>query len=71
MSRSRWEQVDSYLAETFVPRDEALAGAVEASDAAGLPAIQVTPTQGRLLELLARAIGARSEERRVGKECRL
>jgi len=59
MSQTRWEAVDSYLVDTFVPRDEALAAALAASEAAGLPEIQVTPTQGRLLEMLARALGAR------------
>ena len=59
MSQTRWEAVDSYLVDTFVPRDEALAAAIAASEAAGLPEIQVTPTQGRLLEMLARALGAR------------
>ena len=59
MSQTRWEAVDSYLVDTFVPRDEALAAALAASEAAGLPEIQVSPTQGRLLEMLARALGAR------------
>jgi predicted O-methyltransferase YrrM len=33
---------------------------VERCEAAGLPAIQVTPPQGKLLDLLARSIGARA-----------
>ncbi len=59
MSLERWEAVDRYLTETFVPADRALTSALEASEAAGLPAIAVTPTQGRLLELLARLLQAR------------
>ena len=56
----RWDEVDAYLTETFVPRDEAFAAALADSEATGLPAIQVSPPQGRLLELLARALQARS-----------
>jgi predicted O-methyltransferase YrrM len=52
------EQVDRYLADALVP--PAFAEALEANAAAGLPAIDVSPLQGRLLELLARAVGARS-----------
>ena len=40
--------------------DPALDDAVRASDAAGLPQIQVSPAQGKLLHLLARMCGARS-----------
>jgi predicted O-methyltransferase YrrM len=60
MSLERWEAVDRYLTGTLLPADEALTSALAASEAAGLPAIQVTATQGRLLELLARTLGARA-----------
>jgi predicted O-methyltransferase YrrM len=56
----RWDEVDAYLTEMFVPRDDAFAAALADSDAAGLPAIQVSPPQGRLLELLVRALQARA-----------
>jgi predicted O-methyltransferase YrrM len=55
---SDWEAVDRYLADALVP--PAFADALEANAAAGLPAIDVSPLQGRLLELLARATGART-----------
>jgi predicted O-methyltransferase YrrM len=55
----RWTDVDHYLTEVLVGADPALSAALEASEAAGLPAIQVSPPQGKLLHLLARAIGAR------------
>ena len=45
--------------KNFVPPDAALKGALQASEAAGLPAINVAPNQGKLLELLARVQGAR------------
>jgi predicted O-methyltransferase YrrM len=55
----RWTAVDDYLAPLFAPHDEALTAALAASRASGLPAIQVSPPQGKLLYLLARMIGAR------------
>jgi predicted O-methyltransferase YrrM len=58
-SEPLWDQVDAYLTGTFVPRDEAFAAALADSEKAGLPTIQVSPPQGRLLELLARALRAR------------
>jgi predicted O-methyltransferase YrrM len=60
MDRDLWTRVDDYLSRTLVPNDDALAAALAASDAAGLPAIQVTPNQGRFLQLLARSLGARA-----------
>ena len=59
MNLERWTQVDRYIQETLVHEDAAMRDAVAASDAAGLPSIQVTASQGRLLELLARTLGAR------------
>jgi len=53
-----WSAVDRFFSPS-VPSDEALDAALAASDAAGLPAIQVTPQQGKLLHLLARMVGAR------------
>jgi predicted O-methyltransferase YrrM len=58
--RERWAAVDAYVAEQLVPRDPVLDAALEAAHAAGLPHIEVTPTQGRLLELLVRLRGART-----------
>jgi predicted O-methyltransferase YrrM len=54
-----WTKVDEFLNGKLVGRDPGLEAALRAAAAAGLPAIQVTPTQGKLLQLLARAIGAR------------
>jgi predicted O-methyltransferase YrrM len=59
MTQERWSEVDDYLAAALLPPDAALEAALAASDAAGLPAIQVSATQGKLLELLARTRGAR------------
>jgi predicted O-methyltransferase YrrM len=54
-----WTAIDDYIADRLVPSDPALDAALAASKAAGLPAIAVAPNQGKLLMLLARAIGAR------------
>jgi predicted O-methyltransferase YrrM len=59
MDRSSWSDVDDYIVERLAPADAALVAALEANKAAGLPAIDVSPAQGKLLRLLARMIGAR------------
>lgn len=48
-----------YLASLHAPHDDALAAAFEAPEREGMPAIQLGPAEGRLLELLARLAGAR------------
>jgi predicted O-methyltransferase YrrM len=58
--QDRWTAVDRYLADRLLEPDAALDAALEASATAGLPAHGVSPTQGRLLELLARIQGARA-----------
>jgi predicted O-methyltransferase YrrM len=55
----RWTDVDRYVSDRLAPADAALEAAVRASEAAGLPAIQVSAPQGRMLHVLARAVGAR------------
>src|SRR6516165_1450726 len=59
MSRSQWSAVDSYFAKTLIGSDPALEAALAANEAAGLPSIDVSPTQGKLIHLLARMTGAR------------
>jgi predicted O-methyltransferase YrrM len=59
MNPETWSAVDRYVDETFALTDPVLAAAVAESEAAGLPAIQVSAPQGRLLNLLLRAMGAR------------
>ena len=53
-----WTEIDDYLDDCFVPGDDALDAALASSEAAGLPRINVAPNQGKLLMLLAQAIGA-------------
>jgi len=59
MNDKTWVTVDDYLVALLCPSDEALSAALVDSDAAGLPSIAVAPNQGKMLELLARATGAR------------
>jgi len=58
MSEQTWTAVDSYLTETLIPKDASLESALAANAAAGLPSIDVSPTQGKFLHLLARIQGA-------------
>jgi len=57
--QDQWSAVDSYITGLFLPPDPALEAALASSAAAGLPTINVSPTQGKLLHVLARAQGAR------------
>lgn len=59
MDEKIWDNVDNYLAASLVGEDDVLRGALQASEAAGLPSIAVSPLQGRFLHLLARLAGAR------------
>ncbi len=59
MSQETWDAVDRYIGDLFIGRDQALEATLEASAAAGLPSIAVAPHEGKLLMLLAQAIGAR------------
>jgi predicted O-methyltransferase YrrM len=56
----RWRAVDDYLMQTIVRDDEALKATLAANDAAGLPAIDVSPPHGKMLHLLIRIAGARN-----------
>jgi len=60
MPETPWTAVDQYITDLLVAQDGALDAALVESAAAGLPAINVTPSQGKLLQLVARIQGARS-----------
>lgn len=55
----RWRAVDAYIEELYIAGDATAARVLERQREAGLPDIAVSPAQGKLLEVLARAIGAR------------
>jgi len=50
------ERIDRYIEDLFVPPDAALSKNLEDADSAGLPAIQVSANQGKLLYLLAKLV---------------
>lgn len=54
-----WDDVDRYFHGHLIGDDPALDGALKRAAAAGLPAHDVAPNQGKLLYLLARMSGAR------------
>jgi caffeoyl-CoA O-methyltransferase len=51
--------IDEELTRRFAAEDESLRAALAAAQAANMPAIQISPLQGRLLQLFAYACGAR------------
>lgn len=53
------EGFHNYIVDTFAPEDDALTSAREESKRAGLPEISISPSQGKLLHILARLAGAR------------
>jgi len=58
--QKKWTEVDDYIASLLIPPDAALDGALKASDEAGLPPINVSANQGKLLMLFARMLNARN-----------
>jgi predicted O-methyltransferase YrrM len=58
--QKKWTEVDDYIASLLIPPDAALDGALKASDEAGLPSINVSANQGKLLMLFARMLNARN-----------
>lgn len=59
MTAADWDAVDRYFHGHLIGDDPALDGALRRAAAAGLPAQDVAPNQGKLLSLLARMCGAR------------
>ena len=56
----QWDNVDRYIAKSLLEPDKVLDAALRDSDAAGLPQIQVSAPQGKLLQLLAMAQNAKN-----------
>jgi len=59
MTEELWSNVERYISDSLVHSDAALETALTASDAAGLPSINVAPNHGKLLHMLALMVGAR------------
>ena len=51
-----WTAVDQYVSDVLIPKEEVL----QANAAANLPAHDVSPTQGKFLQLLVQIQGARN-----------
>ncbi len=60
MAERVWTEVDRYVGEHLAPHDNVLEAALRAGVEAGLPQIQVSPPQGKLLQLLAQLQGSRT-----------
>jgi predicted O-methyltransferase YrrM len=59
MPEDQWTAVDHYISDCLALSDPALDAALAANAAAGLPSIDVSPSEGKLLQLLAQLRGAR------------
>jgi predicted O-methyltransferase YrrM len=57
--RTLLTEIDDYIEGLFAPQDAALEAALRESQRAGLPEIQVSPNEGKLLQVLAELVGAR------------
>src|SRR5918994_1466087 len=58
-TRELLQEIDAYVEDLFTPSDEILEAALRDSRRAGLPEINVSPNQGRLLQLLTEKVGIR------------
>jgi len=56
--RRAW--IEQRLTDLYAAEDDALRAARAATEASGMPAIQISPSQGRLLQMLVRMTGARN-----------
>ena len=59
MASKTWSAVDDYIVERLIPADAALEAALANNVRHGLPAIDVSAAQGKLLNILARMMGAK------------
>jgi predicted O-methyltransferase YrrM len=60
VGQEQWSAIDEFLSKSLLASDKVLDATLEASAAAGLPSIQVSPCQGKLLQILAQLHGART-----------
>lgn len=59
MDDALFTRMDSYIEDRLLPADPVLAAVLAESEKAGLPAIAVSPAQGRMLHIFALMLGAR------------
>ena len=53
------KEIDAYVAGLYAPPDEALTAALRESERAGLPSINISASEGKLLQMLVEISGAR------------
>ena len=53
------KEIDAYVTDLYAPPDEALTAALRESERAGLPQINVSASQGKLLQMLVEISGSR------------
>lgn len=58
--QKQWSNVDDYLVRSLIPNDPVFEKILANNKAAGLPAHDVAPNQGRFLELLVQITGAKN-----------
>src|SRR5690348_4803190 len=58
MGQDQWTQIDAYMTAAVAWDGARLDAVLARARAAGLPAQEVSPNQGKLLQVLARAVGA-------------
>ncbi len=56
----KWTAVDQYVSDVLIPKDSTLEEVLQANATANLPAHDVSPTQGKFLQLLVQIQGARN-----------
>src|SRR5947209_309902 len=59
MNNELWDNVDQYFGELYNFSDPHLEAAIKASEEGGLPSIQVSAAQGKMLHIFARMQNAR------------
>ncbi|MGE7843673.1 O-methyltransferase [Lysinibacillus sp. NPDC093712] len=60
LTNNVWHDVDEYFIDKIIPFDETMENVLQTNKNAGIPEIDVSPTQGKLLYLLAKIKGAQN-----------
>jgi predicted O-methyltransferase YrrM len=59
MSIEKPDLIEEYVRKLYAPEDEALFAVPQRQEAAGLPAINISPVEGKLITVLLKSIGAK------------
>ena len=60
MTQNKWTAIDRYIEDQLLPSEPVFNEVLDAAAKAGLPPHNVSPSQGKLLQLLAQTQGART-----------